>query len=251
MIFCKDVKNLRIYKRQMFLPTLEDSDTPNKKTKSAIFLLTPNRKSSINLMNHPLLEEMEEGYHYLNDNESVVTEDTGFKTSIVYSGWNNDVEAVKKAISDEEFKDILNKVGYKRTVILHLEVGNFPGIDEYFDFRIRDEIEPVDCQPYTYLKIHVPRHNLGTTEEYYKVWIMNFICKAIYIMARPDQVSTQAPKIFADTYTDADTMYNGADIESAKYNNVYENSPITIENLGKKFKYADKLNIPCKQTIYK
>ena len=42
----------------MFLPTLEDSDMPNKKTKSAIFLLTPNRNSSIQLMNHPLMVNM-------------------------------------------------------------------------------------------------------------------------------------------------------------------------------------------------
>ena len=58
MLFSKDIKNLRIYRQKMFLPTLENSDTPNKKTKSAIFLLTPNRKSSIDLMKHPLLVNM-------------------------------------------------------------------------------------------------------------------------------------------------------------------------------------------------
>ena len=55
MIFNKDVKNLLVYKRQMFLPTLENSSSPNKKKNSAIFLVTPNRQSSINLMKHPLL----------------------------------------------------------------------------------------------------------------------------------------------------------------------------------------------------
>ena len=58
MLFSKDIKNLRIYRQKMFLPTLENSDTPNKKTKSAIFLLTPNRRSSLNLMKHPLLVNM-------------------------------------------------------------------------------------------------------------------------------------------------------------------------------------------------
>ena len=58
MIFSKYVKNLKIYRRNMYLPTLEDSDTPNKKTKSAIFLLTPHRSSSIRSMNHPLFVNM-------------------------------------------------------------------------------------------------------------------------------------------------------------------------------------------------
>ena len=41
MIFIDDMKNLKIYKTQMFLPTL-DAD---KKKGSAILLLTPNQQS--------------------------------------------------------------------------------------------------------------------------------------------------------------------------------------------------------------
>ena len=50
MIFIDDMKNLKIYKTQMFLPTL-DAD---KKKGSAILLLTPNQQSSIRLMKNSL-----------------------------------------------------------------------------------------------------------------------------------------------------------------------------------------------------
>jgi len=50
MIFLDQMKNMKIYKRPMFLPTLEN----DKKKHSAILLLTPNYESSKRLMNHPL-----------------------------------------------------------------------------------------------------------------------------------------------------------------------------------------------------
>ena len=54
-IFVKDMDNLKIYKRPMFLPTLEnDEKKPNKKTGSVVCLLTPNRESSVKLMTHPM-----------------------------------------------------------------------------------------------------------------------------------------------------------------------------------------------------
>ena len=50
MIFIDQMKNLKIYRKPMFLPTIED----DKKKKSAIMLLTPNYESSRQLMNHPM-----------------------------------------------------------------------------------------------------------------------------------------------------------------------------------------------------
>ena len=50
MIFLDQMKNMKIYKRPMFLPTLDN----DKKKHSAILLLTPNYESSKRLMNHPL-----------------------------------------------------------------------------------------------------------------------------------------------------------------------------------------------------
>lgn len=51
MIFVDQMKNLKIYKKPMFLPTLET----DKKKHSAVFLLTPNYESSKRLMNHPMI----------------------------------------------------------------------------------------------------------------------------------------------------------------------------------------------------
>ena len=51
MIFTDQMKNMKIYRRPLFLPTLED----NKKKRSAIFLLTPNADSSKRMMTNPLL----------------------------------------------------------------------------------------------------------------------------------------------------------------------------------------------------
>lgn len=51
MIFTDQMKNLKIYKKPLFLPTL-DTD---KKKDSIIFLLTPNYNSSKKLMQHPLI----------------------------------------------------------------------------------------------------------------------------------------------------------------------------------------------------
>ena len=50
MLFIKDMKNLKIYKRQFFLPTRETESAADKKAGSVIFLLTPNRTSSISLI---------------------------------------------------------------------------------------------------------------------------------------------------------------------------------------------------------
>ena len=50
MIFTDQMKNLKIYKKPLFLPTL-DTD---KKKDSITFLLTPNYNSSKKLMQHPL-----------------------------------------------------------------------------------------------------------------------------------------------------------------------------------------------------
>ena len=50
MIFTDQMKNLKIYRKPMFLPVVDD----DKKKKSAIMLLTPNYESSKRLMNHPM-----------------------------------------------------------------------------------------------------------------------------------------------------------------------------------------------------
>mgnify|MGYP004613222091 CR=1 FL=1 len=51
MIFVDDMKNMKIYKKPMYLPTVEK----DKKHNSAVFLLTPNYESSKRMITNPML----------------------------------------------------------------------------------------------------------------------------------------------------------------------------------------------------
>ena len=249
MIFSKDIKNLKIYKRQMFLPTNEDSATPDKKNRAAIFLLTPNRKSSLALMNNPLTinklrfqsyyiekdltyfinskymkqEELDESYIYESDNSS----DNQY---LIYSGYAADVEVLKKIFDEEDYENVLKDIHAETKPILKLVVGNFPSTDEYFEFHT------TEFEGTLTVTVHVPRCSGQGYEEYAKR-ILNFVYKAVYIALYPDQYSTANPSIVADTFTDADTKYNGIPINSIK-NEVYEATAITMDNITRKFKYA-------------
>ena len=250
MIFTKDVKNLKIYKRQMYLPTLEnDRTSPNKKTNSAIFLLTPNRRSSVALMQHPLLVnklryssyyiERDIMYFidskYMSEDESLdeayLYEDTTDQSPVQYTGFAPDVEKIKSIFTVEDFNNILQDLGIDHRVTLVLEVGDFPGIDEYFEFSVAN----IDDR--TVVRVHVPRHNLSEGLEMYSRRILNFVYKAIYIAFHQDEYETNNASIVADTYTDADTSFNGRDLEKIIRNEA-KSAPITMDNLAKKFRYA-------------
>ena len=98
MILTENMKNMRIYKCETFLPTLKE----DKKKNSAIIMLTPNRDSSMKLMNHPLfvnkkryesyyldrdvsyyigskkLEEVDENFLYLEETKRSELKDSDF-----------------------------------------------------------------------------------------------------------------------------------------------------------------------------
>ena len=77
MIFVDQMKNLKIYRRPMFLPTLET----DKKKHSAVFLLTPNYESSKKLINHPMIINRKrfESYYLEQDLTYYITGKTGKK----------------------------------------------------------------------------------------------------------------------------------------------------------------------------
>lgn len=279
MLFSKDIKNLRIYRQKMFLPTLETSDTPNKKTKSAIVLLTPNRQSSISLMKHPLLVNMkryqsyyierdltyfiqssklnsdgdlEEEYVYDANADEILNEDTIWSSSgecktrpggfVRYEGFGKDIEILKHAFSPEDCHKVFEYLGITidnpmTDACIYLVCGEFPDIDNHFSFYTHDT-KKLDSPTDTFktITIHVPRCS-GEDIESYGRRITNFVIKAVYLTMHPEDLLNQKANVFADTYTDADTSFNSAD--PAKYSqDIFEAAtPITIENLGKKFKY--------------
>ena len=250
MIFSKDVKNLFVYKRQMFLPTLENSSSPNKKKNSAIFLVTPNRQSSMNLMKHPLLVnrfryrsyyiERDLSYYIGTksieqdepvDEASYIYESVESKDIIQYTGFEKDVSVLKSVFDEEDYKNVLGDIGTNVVPTLILTVGDFPSIDEYFSFFVTE----VDGN--TRITIHLPRYNGSESYDNYARKILNFIYKAVYITINPDQYGTANPSIFADTLTGADTRYADQPMNTA-FGELYERGPLTLENIGKKFKYA-------------
>lgn len=260
MIFSKDMKNLKIYKRKLFLPTLENSAVPNKKTGSAIFLLTPNRQSSLALMNNPLFinKKRYNAYYierdvsfYINSKREVVEESSQeyvtemidnftehYKAIVYYEGYLPDVEILKKIFDAEDLNNILKDLKIKESEYpdLTLRVGEFPSQDEYFSFYVNIEDTPEGGKQ-TKISIHVPRHNSSEGYEEYSKRILNFVYKAIFITYNQDQYGTANPSIYADTMTGADTKYAGKSFNDFK-GELYEAAPITIENLGKKFQYA-------------
>ena len=268
MLFSKDIKNLRIYRQKMFLPTLETSDTPNKKTKSAIFLLTPNRKSSLNLMKHPLMVNMkryqsyyierdltyfiqssklnsdgdlEESYVYdkadqvLNESGECVIK-PGYPV-VEYEGFQRDVDVLKKAFGPEDARSIFNFFGgYDGDYLITLRVGDFPGIDEYFNFYVKEIDNFEGTGKIKVITVHVPRCS-GESINSYSNRIYSFVTKAIHLTKHPEDICNQKANVFADTLTEADTIFNGADPNNYTRDVFEATTPITIENLGKKFKY--------------
>lgn len=226
MIFSKDMDNLKIYKRPMFLPTLEnDKDRPNKKTGSAIYLLAPNRKSSVRLMTHPMtINRTRYQSYYIErdltyfisskvlkaenlDESTYVTEGNIFN-NVLISGFDKDTAIIKTFFTPEIYHNLLDSlqlyVGSDKP-ILHIIVGDFPERDGFFSMRFENN----GVQKHIF--VNVPRCDTGldmfnndrNTE--YAQRVLNFVIKALVISKYPYIVSTALPAIVADAFTGADT----------------------------------------------
>ena len=76
MIFIDKMKNFKIYKTPMFLPTLDN----DKKKKSAILLMTPNYASSKKLLDNPLfINKLRYSSYYIEKDVSYYINSKGIK----------------------------------------------------------------------------------------------------------------------------------------------------------------------------
>ena len=76
MIFIDKMKNFKIYKTPMFLPTLDN----DKKKKSAILLMTPNYASSKKLLYNPLfINKLRYSSYYIEKDVSYYINSKGIK----------------------------------------------------------------------------------------------------------------------------------------------------------------------------
>ena len=243
MIFIKDMKNMKIYKKPFFLPTMETESSSNKKTGSIIYLLTPNRTSSLNLMTHPLTinrmryrsyyierdltyfisskvlnsnddEDLEENYITDNDNVFVLKEEytdsdedevVKFVNKLRITGYSKDVNFVCKFFDPEVYCNIFTK-----------EFGWDPDIEEIpiihielGEFPTYDEYYSCDIQKTdegTELFLHIPRYKEGFAVDQYIATIINFVIRSIIVAKYPNIQGSELPAIFADNITGSDSI---------------------------------------------
>ena len=215
MIFTKDMINLRIYKRPVFLPTLENGPKPNKKTKSLIYLLTPDRNSSIRLISHPMTinRTRYQSYyiekdltHFINsrilnadnlDESAYITEGVETIDNLTISGFDKDVSAIQSFLTPDIYRSMINDLAcYERSPIMNVVVGDFPEYDRNFVMTCNTEDNSIT--------VRVPRCTTVEREEYAKR-VMNYLFKSLVIYKFPDTVMTTIPAIVADAFTGADT----------------------------------------------
>jgi len=144
MIFLDELDNLKLYKKQLFLPINEK----NKRKGSAVFLLTPNYESSKKLMNNDSLVTRwfesyyiekdisyfinQEGYIVLNDNIPYNVLNEELRNRIVVTNTNNiineaatDTKLVK--VKDHPLYDYLNFDEYDPDDIIEIPISDIKG----------------------------------------------------------------------------------------------------------------------------
>ena len=150
MIFIDQMKNLRIYKKPMFLPTIEN----DKKKKSAILMLTPNYESSKQLIQNPLLiNRMRFQSYYLERDLSYYISGKVLKNAVVesyvreatqeelYQSFNEMSTAERNKIKDSEF-GIPSKRKYPLTDQKHVKsaIKFFNYVDAEDEKELADNI---------------------------------------------------------------------------------------------------------------
>ena len=130
MFFVDELKDFILYKKKFLYPI----DDKNKKLNSAVILLSPNINSSINIINHPLVDnrfiksyyveksvlymiQQENGVTTLKETDDIILENirdyTIEKTDVVYSGYPMDIEDVAPVINDDAIKIFAKKYKLK------------------------------------------------------------------------------------------------------------------------------------------
>ena len=130
MFFVDELKDFVMYKKKFLYP-INDKD---KKNNSAVILLTPNLESSINTINHPLIDnrfmksyyveksvlyfvQQENGVPVLKETEDLLLEDirdyTVESKKVVYSGYSVDIDDVYPVINELTVGNFCKEYGIK------------------------------------------------------------------------------------------------------------------------------------------
>lgn len=236
MIFVDKMRDLKIYKKPLFLPTTKTS----KKKNSAIFLLTPNRESSLKLMKSPMTinklrfesyyiekdltyfisskvlkkdESVDEEYvryqpagEYIT--EALITPELirneackAFKEKIAYSGYKSDVEYVKQIFTPEVYKALylhdLALMDMDKLPIISITVNS----DEGYSYK---RIITPDGKLLISFDIYCADHE---NSDYNIRCILQTIIHGIISAIYPALDNTILPDIFTAYIFDDDTIY--------------------------------------------
>lgn len=97
MILIENMKDFKIYKKPMFLPTL----AKNKKKGASIILLTPNLKSSINILNNPLfINKLRYQSYYIEKNISYLINGNDIKNAFTEESVSVDTDYFLSSLNE-------------------------------------------------------------------------------------------------------------------------------------------------------
>lgn len=97
MILLENMKNMKIYKKPMFLPTM----VKNKKKGAAILLMTPNFESSVRLMNNPLfINKLRYQSYYIEKNISYLINEKELKNGFTNESSNIDPDYFLSSLNE-------------------------------------------------------------------------------------------------------------------------------------------------------
>lgn len=145
MIFLDEIKDLKIYRKQFILPMREGN---NFKTGSVIFLLTPNRLSSMNMMRYPLAFNKKNAFqsYYMERNVNLVIQsgkvirvEEAYEEPEYYADYIEET-----TLTSAQRKDIPNKefgLPKKRKYPLHDEKHVLSAVKFFNYVDDKDEVE--------------------------------------------------------------------------------------------------------------
>ena len=134
MVSLDDLKNLIIYKKQFYLPINEK----NKKKNSLIMLLTPNYKSSANMMTLPYTKNLKyfESY-YMEKNVFLYTKSTNEHVCVIpEADYSDEPISITESYEDGKYMNsqYINYTGDSRSIFSIKKVLNISDVIDTFKY---------------------------------------------------------------------------------------------------------------------
>lgn len=189
MIFINELDNLKLYKKQFYLPR----DEKNKKTGEAVMILSPDMDSSISIINHNLILKPYYNSYYIEKNMSLfINENTSICEGA--SNFKEDNYIIQESVITEKYSKYVNNkyitFSGDKYSISNLSDTVLYYLDKFckeFNVRINSKISITFLDDYTdsdintRQKLFLPSYNsVDNLDEIMKESIINFILNYKY-----------------------------------------------------------------------